>query len=154
MAAGGWVLATYVSYLVVSVVLTVWVAHTLQQHGQVFLVDVFGGDTELAASVNRLLAVGFYLVNIGYVTLALRVGYAVVDARGAVETLATKVGAVALVLGGMHFANLYVFNRLRRRAAERDAVAGLRPPVAPDGTTPLGRAAGVGGAAWTAPGPA
>jgi hypothetical protein len=55
---------TYVAYLVISVGLTVWVARTLLSNGRAFLVDVFEGDGGLADSVNRLLVVGFYLINL------------------------------------------------------------------------------------------
>jgi hypothetical protein len=119
---------TYLVYLALSLALTVWVARTLFQNGRVFLVDVFAGTTQLADSTNHLLVVGFYLINLGYVSLALRLGYEVVDARGSIEALSQKVGAVLLVLGGMHFFNLYVFSRMRRRARLADAP----PPVAPD----------------------
>lgn len=117
---------TYVVYLALSVALTVWVARTLFRNGRVFLVDVFGGNAALADSTNHLLVVGFYLVNLGYVSLALRLGYEVGDARGSIEALSQKVGAVLLVLGGMHFFNLYVFARMRRRVRLADAP----PPVA------------------------
>jgi len=119
---------TYLVYLTLSLALTVWVARTLFKNGRVFLVDVFGGNTELADSTNHLLVVGFYLVNLGYVSLALKLGYEVLDARGSIEALSQKVGAVLLVLGGMHFFNLFVFSRIRRRARLADAP----PPVEPD----------------------
>jgi hypothetical protein len=122
------IVTTYFVYLVLGVALTVWVARTLFRNGRVFLVDVFGGNAQLADSTNHLLVVGFYLVNLGYVSLALRLGYDVADARGSIEALSQKVGAVLLVLGGMHFFNLYVFARMRRRARLADAP----PPVAPD----------------------
>ena len=72
-------LATYTAYVLISVGLTVWVARTLFTNGRVFLVDVFGNE-ELADSVNHLLVVGFYLVNFGFVSLALKLGARVVDA--------------------------------------------------------------------------
>jgi hypothetical protein len=122
---------TYALYLVISILLTAWVAQTLFRNGRVFLVDVLGGNAELADSVNHLLVVGFYLVNLGYVSLALRVGYDVSTTRASIEVLAQKVGTVLLVLGGMHFFNLYVFSRMRRRTL-LDAL----PPVAPDACTP------------------
>ena len=107
------VVVTYVLYLAISIGLTVWVARTLFRSGHRFLVDVFGGDVELAASVNHLLVVGFYLVNLGYVCLALKVGYDLAGVREGIEVLAGKVGVVMLVLGAMHFFNLYVFKRIR-----------------------------------------
>src|SRR5260221_3360506 len=103
---------TYIAYLLVSVALTVWVARTLHRNGRIFLVDSFLGNEALADSVNHLLVVGFYLINIGYVTLALKYGDKPADARTALETLSTKVGLVLVVLGVMHFFNLYVFSRM------------------------------------------
>lgn len=113
---------TYGVYLAISIGLTVWVARTLFTNGQRFLVDVFSGDQELALSVNHLLVVGFYLVNFAFVCLMLRLNGDVPGARESVESLAQKVGTVLLILGMMHFFNLYVFTRLRRwRAMHPDA---------------------------------
>lgn len=121
------VVGTYVAYLVISVGLTVWVARTLVKNGRVFLIDAFLENEKLADSVNHLLVVGFYLINIGYVTLALKYGDKPVDIPQAIETLSTKVGLVLLVLGAMHFTNLYIFSKMRRRALLRNQ----KPPVAP-----------------------
>src|SRR5215470_16332305 len=110
------VVITYLLYLAISIVLTVWVARTLFKNGRVFLVDVFHGNEALAESVNHLLVVGFYLINLGYVSLALRVGGVVATWREGIETLSWKVGLVLLVLGAMHFFNLFVFARIRRSA--------------------------------------
>lgn len=106
---------TYLVYLAISIALTVWVARTLHRNGRIFLVECFRGNAELADSVNHLLVVGFYLINIGYVALALKYGVAAEDTQRALETLSTKVGLVLLVLGFMHFFNLAVFALLRRR---------------------------------------
>ena len=117
----------YAAYLTVSLAVTIWVAQTLRRNGRSFLVDAFRGNSELADSVNHLLVVGFYLINIGYVTLALRSTDQVDTARAAIEMVSDKVGIVLIVLGVMHFFNLYVFNRLRKRGQ-----AELRPPFLPD----------------------
>jgi hypothetical protein len=122
---------TYLIYLAISVTLTIWVARTLRQNGRVFLVDVFHGNESLADSVNHLLVVGFYLINLGYISLALKLGYEVTDLQGSIEALSWKVGATLVVLGGMHFFNLYVFSRIRRRGV----LAYAPPPTLPDGCT-------------------
>jgi len=114
---------TYVAYLLISVALTVWVARVLSSNGRGFLVDVFGGDGEIADSVNRLLVVGFYLINFGYVSLALKIGGDVTTLQGAFEILSRKVGLVLLVLGVMHLFNLLVFSRIRRSASKSGARA-------------------------------
>lgn len=109
---------TYLAYLVISVGLTVWVARTLHKNGRIFLVESFRGNDQLADSVNHLLVVGFYLINIGYVALALKYGGTPHDAQGALEILSTKVGWVLLILGFMHFFNLLVFSLMRKRGLE------------------------------------
>ena len=111
---------TYLVYLAISLALTVWVARALFRSGRRFLVDVYAGDESLADSLNRLLVVGFYLVNLGYVSLALRVERAVDDPRQAIEVLSWKLGTVLLFLGIVHFLNLYVFGRMRTYALARE----------------------------------
>ncbi|MDB6023215.1 MAG: hypothetical protein JWQ04_3072 [Pedosphaera sp.] len=119
---------TYLAYLGISVALTIWVARTLHKNGRIFLVDSFLGNEALADSVNHLLVVGFYLINIGFVTLALKYGDKAVDAQTALEALSTKVGLVLVVLGVMHFFNLFVFSKMRRRATQNKAVQPILPP--------------------------
>jgi hypothetical protein len=119
----------YVLYLAISLAVTVWVAGTLRKNGRVFLVHAFQGNTELADSINHLLVVGFYLINLGYVTLALRTSAPAETIRQAIELVSDKVGTILVVLGVMHFLNLYVFNRLRRRGQEY-----LDPPPLPPDT--------------------
>jgi hypothetical protein len=125
------IVTTYLIYLAISIALTVWVAQTLHKNGRVFLVDVFHGNEALADSVNHLLVVGFYLINLGYVSLALKLGYEVASAQESIEALSVKVGWVLLVLGSMHFFNLFIFSRMRRRSH----IVNGPPPVAPDAFT-------------------
>jgi len=122
-----YIVVCYVAYLAISLAVTIWVAHTLHHNGRSFLIDAFQGNRELADSVNHLLVVGFYLINIGYVALAMRTGDAVPTVRSAIELVSDKLGVVLIVLGIMHFFNLYVFNRLRKRG-----LAEMRPPIPPD----------------------
>ena len=111
-----YVIGCYISYLVICLAVTVWVAHTLHKNGRVFLVDAFHGDMALADSVNHLLVVGFYLINIGYVSLSLSVAQNVISLRQAMELVSDKVGVVLLVLGLMHFFNLFIFSLIRKRS--------------------------------------
>ncbi|WP_406383403.1 hypothetical protein [Streptomyces sp. NBC_01618] len=132
----------YVIYLLISVALTVWVARTLSRNGRVFLADVLHGNEKLADAVNHLLVVGFYLVNLGFVTLYLRNDDGVTNARGLFEALSVKLGVVLLVLGLLHLGNVYVLNKIRRRGLmEREQT----PPVPPQGWT------GPGNGPWAAP---
>ncbi|HST86700.1 MAG TPA: hypothetical protein VLL08_33485 [Kineosporiaceae bacterium] len=107
---------TYLVYLLISLALTVWVGRTLHANGALFLVDVFRGNTELAKAVNHLLVVGFYLINLGFVSLTLRISDPPSSAQGSIESLSIKIGSVLLVLGILHLGNVFVFNRMRMNA--------------------------------------
>lgn len=111
-----YIIPTYVTYLVVTIALTIWVAKTLFKNGKVFLIDIFHGNKELADSVNNLLLVGFYLVNIGYAVYTLQVHSSIVNPQEMIEMLSVKVGFIILLLGAMHFFNLFVFFKLRKKA--------------------------------------
>lgn len=110
---------TYAIYLTVSIALTVWVAKVLFKNGRIFLVDIFHGNAEMADSVNKLLVVGFYLINIGYMTLALKEVGSIASAQMVVEVLSQKLGWIILILGAMHFLNLIIFFKLRARAQQQ-----------------------------------
>lgn len=107
---------TYVLYLAISIALTVWVARVLFNNGRIFLVDIFHGNTPLADSVNKLLVVGFYLINLGYMSMNLREVGLINDLQTVIEVLSRKLGYIILTLGAMHFFNLFVFYKLRNRA--------------------------------------
>jgi hypothetical protein len=122
------IVACYVIYIALSVALTIWVARTLHRNGRVFLVQAFHGNEQMGDSVNHLLVVGFYLINVGYITLALKYGDKPQTVQEAFEFLSTKIGLVLVVLGGMHFFNMFNFDKMRRKAT-RPAV--IEPPVVP-----------------------
>jgi hypothetical protein len=119
---------TYTIYLTLSIALTIWVARTLHHNGRVFLVDCFRGNETLADSVNHLLVVGFYLLNFGFVCYHLKVETLVTNEVGVFEALSTKIGVVTVVLGVMHFFNIWLFHRLRQNALLEQE---LRPPARP-----------------------
>ena len=107
---------TYIIYLFLSVFLTVWVGRTLFKHGRIFLVEIFHSNRELADAVNKLLLVGFYLVNIGYAVFTLETYHSVNTITDVIERLGLKVGGIILILGAMHFFNILILFNLRKKA--------------------------------------
>ena len=129
---------TYLLYLVLALPLTFAVARALHRYGKVFLLDVFNGDETLAHAVNQLLVIGFYLLNLGYVALFMTSHTEVGTSRRLLEVLSTKIGGVALVVGVVHFGNVWVFNAFRRRAILRARPVPPVAPVAPAAPAPGG----------------
>lgn len=107
----------YGLYLTISLGMTIWVAHTLSTNGEVFLVQCFGHNEAVAKSTNHLLVVGFYLVNIGWITLTLKYGAEPATWPDMIRFLSSKVGLAVLVLGGMHFFNMHAIARFGRKVS-------------------------------------
>ena len=130
---------SYVIYAIAAIGLTGVLARTLFRNGQVFLRDVFADNEGMAEAVNHLLVVGFYMLNLGYAFLIFRTEETA-TAVEAMENLVTKLGVLLLSLGVIHFVNIAVFWRLRRRnetplelppVAATSYVAPPPPPPAP-----------------------
>ena len=117
----------YAAYLLIAIGITIWVARTLSKNGEIFLIDCFGHNPELARSTNHLLVVGFYLVNIGFITLTLSLGREPTTVPEALRFLSSKVGLAVLVLGAMHFFNMSAIAQFGRKVnrwlTENGAVA-------------------------------
>ena len=123
-----YIVQAYSAYLVITIAVTIWVARTLHHGGRPFLIEAFHGNKDLADSVNRLLVVGFYLINLGWVALSLSTTEKVDTVREAIEIVSEKIGVILIVLGAMHFLNLFIFQRLRRNGQEYL----MPPPLPPD----------------------
>ena len=108
---------SFAAYLLASILMTVWVAHTLSTNGLIFLIDAFDAREDLARSINHMLVVGFYLVNIGFILVALRLGMRPFDLPSAMEYVSTKVGLAMLILGLMHFTLMFVIAKYGREAS-------------------------------------
>jgi hypothetical protein len=122
----------YLLYLFISIGLTIAVGTGVARSGRAFLLDVFSGNDTLARAVSRLIVLGFYLLSLGFVTLAMRTGGDVTSARDGLQLLSVKVGEVLLVLGALHLLTLAALLRARRLAQARMTQPPSRP-AAPRG---------------------
>ena len=132
----------HIFYILISLGLTIWVGYTLFKNGRIFLLESFNGNEAMADSVNHLLIVGFYLINFGVVALFLRLGARPEDAVEFIELLSLKIGIVLLLLGMMHYFNMFNIARMRRkslRKREQD------PPTSAKPTPPVARVTPVEG---------
>ncbi len=115
----------YLVYASLAVGLVVYLAKTLRANGAIFLQDVFE-DQRLADSVNHLLVIGFYLLNLGYAFLLFQLQPTYSSLTEAFNQLIVKVGWLLMSLGLIHLFNMFIFWRIRTHRS-----SAIRPPVAP-----------------------
>ncbi|MEM7275216.1 MAG: hypothetical protein AAF547_19210 [Actinomycetota bacterium] len=120
----------YLLYALVAVGLVVFLARTLYANGRVFLASAFE-EEELAASVNKLLVIGFYLLNLGYALLVYQLQPSYPNLTEAFNELVLKLGILLVSLGVIHLINMLIFWKIRN--GRRVTAAGpqqLPPPSA------------------------
>ncbi len=111
-----YLLTTYLLYIAISMMMTIWVGRTLFVSGKVFLMEIFKNDELLVNSINKLLLIGFYLINLGYLLQNVTGRSKILTAVDSIEMLSEKIWVMAVVLGIVHFVNLFILFQLRSRS--------------------------------------
>lgn len=112
---------TYFFYLLISIYVTVVVGKYLYVHGQNYTCDIFL-DPALNTYVNKLLLVGYYLLNIGYALFVLIYIPYVDTVTYMISVIATHVGFNIIGLGFMHYFNLswlYIYKVIKRKQTDK-----------------------------------
>lgn len=103
---------TYLLYIGTSLTMTFWVGRTLNKNGHVFLMENYKDNEGLAKAINSMLLVGFYMINIGFISYTLKIQDGVpANYAQVLEFLSVKVGFIAIILGGMHFALMFALQK-------------------------------------------
>lgn len=110
------IVTAYLIYLIISISLTLYVAHILFKNGKVYILDIFHGREDIALATNRLFEVGFYLFNVGFALSILEINHRIFNYQDMIEILSQKLGGFSIYLGIMLFFNLYLFFRGKRAA--------------------------------------
>lgn len=110
------ILIGYVIYLPVALFLTYYVSKTLFKNSKIFMLDIFRGREEIATATNKLFETGFYLLNLGFALMILKMNLYNNDYQSLIEALSYKIGGFSIYLGIMLFTNLYFFFRGKRKA--------------------------------------
>ena len=112
------ILIGYAVYLPIALFLTFYVSRTLFRNSKIYMLDIFKGRAEIANATNKLFETGFYLLNLGFALMILKINLYNNNYQELVEALSYKVGSFAIYLGVMLFVNLYFFFRGKRKAKE------------------------------------
>lgn len=115
--------AAYLIYLPVVISLTWYVAYVLFKNSRTFMLDIFHGKEEIATSTNTLFKTGFYLLNLGFALVIMKIAAEILDGQTMLEILSYKIGGFSIYLGLMLFFNLYLFFRGRRVSKEKSRIA-------------------------------
>ena len=119
----------YAVYLPLALALTIYVAKMLFKNGRAFMGEIFKDNQSIAMSTNKLMEVGFYLLNLGFALLILKIRKSELyfdSYQELIEVLSVKLGGFSIYLGIMLFFNLFLFFRGRKKANKNRRLAQIR----------------------------
>ncbi|MES2590948.1 MAG: hypothetical protein V4608_03600 [Bacteroidota bacterium] len=99
---------TYGLYFGITLFTVLYVGSTLFKSGCPFLIEIFGGNKAIADAVNKVLISGYYLVNIGYIVITLKVWDNIGSLQQMIGLLGFKIGLISITLGVMHISNFII----------------------------------------------
>lgn len=99
---------TYIIYLAITYFITVHVGLRFYRNGEVYILNLLHGDKKLTAFINRILLVGYYLLNLGYVTLTISTWEKVNTWAEMFTSISFRTGKIILTLGVIHYLNMAV----------------------------------------------
>lgn len=111
------IIIAYAVYLPIALLLTYYVARNLFRNSEIFMLEIFRGKKDIAVATNKLFEIGFYLLNVGYVLLILKMTF-INSYQDVIERVSFKLGGVSIYLGILLFFNLYLLFRGKRASKQ------------------------------------
>jgi hypothetical protein len=111
------VVSAYLIYLPIALILIAWSARMLFKNGFIFMMDIFHGNEALAKSTNRLFEVGYFLLNVGFALMILKMADIITN-REMIEVLSAKIGGFTVYLGVIFMINVFLFMKGRKHVRQ------------------------------------
>ncbi|QHS58065.1 hypothetical protein [Chitinophaga agri] len=106
----------YIIYLLITYLITVRVGFIFYRNGRVFILDVLQQNVPLTDAINRILLVGYYLVNLGYAALMISTWSTIVNWTALLLSITVMTGKILLTLAVMHYCNMIVIYFISKRS--------------------------------------
>lgn len=101
----------YIIYLVLTAIIILYVGKLCYTNGNVFIQNLLKKNKILANQVNKVLLVGYYLLNIGYCSITI-VFWDVIETRlKLIEIVSYKVSIIILIIAIMHYINIMMLKK-------------------------------------------
>lgn len=99
----------YSIYIFSTIIITYYVGKKLFKDGSVWLNYLFEGDV-MAEKINRILLLGYYLVNIGYIFYAISNWGNQNSWQDSINILSQKISLILIILCFLHYQNILLIN--------------------------------------------
>jgi len=99
-------LITYSIYIPIVVFIMLKVGWLFYKHGEIFLLHVYNHDINIVKSINNILLIGYYLINLGYGILTIAYWEQIFNTAQLISSLTTTLGRIIIALALLHYNNI------------------------------------------------
>ena len=101
----------YLAFFGIMTYVIVVIGWQFYKNGKFYLENIFKNDLHLIDSINKLLLLGYYLFNIGYIAISIQNWATIHTIFDMFGVIAERAGTIIILLGVIHYINLWwLFN--------------------------------------------
>lgn len=104
-------LITYSIFFAIVVYIILVVGRICYKNGNVYVLSLMPGHEDLCIRINKILLIGYYLVNIGYAAMTFISWETVITIPQLIETIAIKTAIIVGILSILHYSNIFILTR-------------------------------------------
>jgi hypothetical protein len=101
----------YLIYLSLTSVIIIKVGKLCYDNGNIFVSQLIPNHEELCHQINKMLLMGYYLMNLGYCAMTIISWEKIQSINQLIEIIATKSAIIILTIGFMHYINIILLTK-------------------------------------------
>jgi len=108
-------LAAYGLFFTIVLYIIIVVGNTCYRNGNIYVMELLPGHEELCLRINKILLLGYYLINIGYAATMLVGWDTITTMPQLVEVLAVKSAIIICILSALHYLNIFLLTNYAKK---------------------------------------
>ena len=101
----------YLIYLSLTSVIIIKVGKLCYDNGNLFVSQLIPNHEELCHQINKMLLIGYYLLNLGYCARTIISWEKIQSIKQLIEIISTKSAIIILTIGFMHYINIFLLTK-------------------------------------------
>ncbi|MFC7773742.1 hypothetical protein [Flavobacterium sp. GCM10027622] len=101
-------IAGYVIFLIIISYIILVVGKICYRNGNIYVASLIPEHMDLCQQINKMLLIGYYLVNLGYSAMTIVNWEAITSIQQLVEIIATKTAIIVLLLSLLHYTTIFI----------------------------------------------
>ena len=101
----------YLIYFTITSIIIIKVGKLCHDNGNIFVSQLIPNHIELCHQINKMLLMGYYLLNLGYCAMTIISWEKIQYMNQLIEIIATKSAIIILTIGIMHYINIILLTK-------------------------------------------